>query len=112
LDHPTAVNFVEPTEAVQPYDFVDLAAQVASPPSGNGLTDAALAPERSGAGPASKVWKVEKGGQVVVSLAAGTWVKSRHSDRIPLVKILGDRWTSPPAPDAADWALLLQREEE
>ena len=57
-----------------------------------------------------------KGGAVTVRLAPGryrgTWFQTATGRTIDLPPASGGAWTSPPAPDAADWALLLQREKE
>lgn len=52
-------------------------------------------------------------GSVTVRLEPGKyhaqWFSAKNGERIGLPDVEGPTWTSPPAPDANDWALLLQR---
>jgi len=52
-------------------------------------------------------------GRVTVHLEAGryqaSWFNPRGGETLALPPADGPQWTSPPAPDAGDWALLLRR---
>jgi hypothetical protein len=52
------------------------------------------------------------GGRVTVKLEQGAygahWFNPRTGEVIPLEQAQGPSWTSPPAPDQGDWALLLR----
>jgi len=53
------------------------------------------------------------GGSVTLQLAPGryapTWFNARNGRQLTLPPAEGPRWTSPPAPEHGDWALLLKR---
>ncbi len=53
------------------------------------------------------------GGSVTVNLEPGqyqaTWFNARNGERLAIAAAKGPAWTSPPAPDSGDWALLLKR---
>jgi Protein of unknown function (DUF4038)/Domain of unknown function (DUF5060)/Putative collagen-binding domain of a collagenase len=55
-----------------------------------------------------------QGGSVTVQLEPGKyhahWFGAKDGQRIPLADVAGPAWTSPPTPDANDWALLLERD--
>jgi hypothetical protein len=53
------------------------------------------------------------GGSVTLQLQSGryggAWFNPSTGEQLPLESIEGRRWTSPAAPDARDWALLVKR---
>jgi hypothetical protein len=53
-------------------------------------------------------------GSVTVKLEPGKyraqWFSAKSGERISLGDVEGPAWTSPPAPDHYDWALLLEQE--
>jgi hypothetical protein len=54
-----------------------------------------------------------KGGKVTVELQPGSyraeWFSAMTGEIVPLGTAGGPAWTSPTAPDANDWALLLRK---
>jgi hypothetical protein len=56
------------------------------------------------------------GGSVAIRMAPGNyvgfWYNPTTGEKAPLPKASGGRWSSPPAPGAGDWALLLQKAAE